>query len=82
MLSVRVQARITALKYQHKAASLVQCHLLALVHVHVGITEEAFGHSIHVSGLLQGQHGQWQVQVFGNFRAQCYSGDVEAILTT
>lgn len=62
--------------------SLVKCHLLALVHVHVGITEEALGHSIHVPRLLQGQRSQWQVQVFGNFRAQGYCGNVEAIFTT
>lgn len=65
-----------------KAVSFVKRHLLALVHVHVGVAEEALGYSIHVPRLLQGQHSQWQVQVFGNFRAQCYRGNVEAVFIT
>lgn len=62
--------------------SLVKCHFPALVQVHVGITKEAFGHPIHVPRLLQGQHSQGQVQVFGNFWTQRHRGNVEAVFAT
>lgn len=82
LIQAHVSQRLTGLWHQAKAVSFVKRHLLALVHVHVGVTEEALGHAIHIPRLLQGQHSQWQVQVFGNFRAQRYRGNVEAVFIT
>lgn len=63
-------------------ASFVKGHLLALVHVHVGVAKEALGDSFHVPGLLHGQGGHGHLQVFGHLRAQRHRGNVVAVLVT
>lgn len=57
----------------------IEAHVGALVQVHVGITEKALSHTLHVSRHLTGQLGRSHFQVRADLWAGLHLRDVEAI---
>lgn len=62
------------------APSVVQRHARTLVQVHVGVAEEALGHTLHLSRILTGQLAQWHGQVACHLRTRLHPGNIESIL--
>lgn len=59
--------------------SAIETHAGALIQVHVGVTKETFGHTLHVSRHLTGQFRGRHFQVCADLRAGVNLRDVEAV---
>ena len=59
--------------------SAIEAHAGALIQVHVGVTEEPLGHTLHVTGHLVGQLGGRHFQVSADLGAGAHLGDIEAV---
>lgn len=72
-------AQLRGFPVQWSVPSAIETHAAALIQVHVGVTEETFGHTLHVPGHLNSQLCRRHFQVRADLRAGVNLWDVESV---